>query len=173
LETAGTVFKNASSTSLCEKIRQYIQNCFNSFTNDTWKHLPPLPSGKYSYPPSVTLQWCPLPDSKVTNYKSLQQKLQIEFDRFLILLESRKKAFTNTHDWENYDNSEEIASSSSDSEQEFQVEEIIQREKRNDVWFYEVKWKYYYDDEATSWISHEHLTGCAELLQLFEENHSL
>jgi hypothetical protein len=71
---------------------------------------------------------------EITNkLQNLTQQLQIEFGRFLILLESRKKAFTNTHVWENYDNYEEITSSSSDSEQLFKLRRYYRGKKKRCV----------------------------------------
>lgn len=58
---------------------------------------------------------------------------------------------------------------SSDKEQEYEVESILEKRMRNDKVQYKVKWLGYSEDEAT-WEEASNLEGCKDLIDDFEKN---
>lgn len=81
------------------------------------------------------------------------------------LLEKRKRKFDKDITWENH-SSEEFSTSSSNSDQEWEVHSLLDKKTEGSQVFYLVKWKYWEGDPT--WDKVEKLTNCAELLEEFE-----
>jgi hypothetical protein len=90
------------------------------------------------------------------------KKLEKDLFQFSSLLQSHRESFLKTKEWENSDS--ELFTSSSDSEQEFEVKECLGKKIIDCQMYYKVKWKYY---PETKWIRQEHV-NCSDLLENFE-----
>ena len=87
-------------------------------------------------------------------------KLKQDFENFEKLLISRREQFIRRHDWEDEDS--ELCSSSSDSDHDYVVEEVLNDKVKKGQRYFLIQFKYYSEPE---WIREIHLAGCRDLVQ--------
>ncbi len=130
-----------------------------------WSVLPQLGSKQHFYPPNV--KYVETQPSHPLNYENIQKKLEHEYDKFITLLEKRKKSFEESQPF--LDSESEISTSSSDSDQEFEIDKILEKKvDRENITWYLVTWKYY-PGEST-WIKRSGMDNATDLIKEFERN---
>jgi len=150
---------------LLSRINSFLETTFTGILDGTWKCLPPLAATSHFYPPSVS--FVSPPDTITPLHRgNVINKLETEYNSLIRLLQERKKKFEASIDWEGGDE-QELESSASDEDQEFEVEAIIGKKTVNNQVYYKVKWKYYTEKE---WLREEHLTNCKDLITAFEDS---
>ena len=131
--------------------------------NEEWMILPPLGPKQHFYPPNIN--FVTTEASIPLNHSEILNQLDREYCKFCTLLQSRKDCFERQQDWMHSDSS--MSTSSSDSDQEFEVDAILDKEIDDDnvVW-YKVTWKYY-PGEST-WVRESNIENAADLIQEYE-----
>jgi hypothetical protein len=130
-----------------------------------WETLPPLGPKQHFYAPNV--KYVSASPSIPLNFHSIRLQLREEYRKFHSLLESRRDCWEREQDWNESISS--ISSSSSDSDQEFEVEEILDKKiDDDDIVWYKVSWKYY-PGEST-WIKKSNMANALDLIQEYENN---
>jgi hypothetical protein len=150
------------------RLQTFLLRTFSKIQKDNWKVLPSLGPRQYFYPPTVKPTE-PSPSIPL-NFDSVKDQLDVEFLKFVKLLESRKKSFDAKKCWEEQDDSE-MESSSSASDQEFVVSEITAKKVVKGVVFYKVIWLYYPGEEC--WVRLSNLDGASEFIEDFENKQNL
>jgi hypothetical protein len=139
---------------------------FVDLPDKEFQSFPLLPPRQHHYPPTVKL--APPPPSEPLNRTKILDKLKLDLKNFETLLEKRKAQFLKNRNWEE-DDDEELHTSSSCSDQEWEVSEILNKKVSEGVTYYEVKWKYF---EETEWVREGLLDGCIDLVEEFNAQNS-
>ena len=139
---------------------------FVDLPDKEFQSFPLLPPRQHHYPPTVKL--APPPPSEPLNRKKILDKLKLDLKNFETLLEKRKAQFLKNRNWEE-DDDEELHTSSSCSDQEWEVSEIFNKKVSEGVTYYEVKWKYF---EETEWVREGLLDGYIDLVEEFNAQNS-
>jgi hypothetical protein len=144
-----------------KKFTKFLENLFGSKLREkNWLALPKLQPKQHFYPPLV--KKVPPPAAYPLVLGEALKKLEEDYFQFSSLLQSHRESFLRTKEWKDSDS--ELFTSSSDSEQQFEVEELLGKKIVDCQVYYKVKWKYY---PETEWIRLE-LLNCSDLLENFE-----
>lgn len=96
-------------------------------------------------------------------------KLSTNLQSFVNLLQHRKRQFDRHKDWDESDD-EELLTSSSDSEQEFEVQAIIGEKEVQGTIYYLVQWKYFPGEDER--LREVHLENARDLIEEYELSNS-
>ncbi len=151
---------------LDKRFLSHLNDIFRELKEDSWKILPSLSPKQHFYTPSTKLI-DPAPSEPLILDKCFLQ-LKKELKDLDLLLKRRKTKFESDIAWDESDD-EELFSSSSDSEQDFEVESIISRrtDEKGTV-FYLVVWKDYPGEDT--WVRSTHLDNAIDAIADYEDN---
>jgi hypothetical protein len=126
-----------------------------------WIVFEPLTPKKHFYPPKVKKVVAPASVPLIK--KDILTLLEGDYENFQKLLDSRREQFIRQHNWEDEDS--ELCSSSSDSEHEYIVKEVLGvKTKKNGERSFLISFKYF---EEPEWIKEIYLGGCQDLISEF------
>ena len=149
---------------LVERVEAHLQFVFGKdLLANEWKSLPVLGPKQHFYAPNV--KFIAAEESTPLNRQSVLNQLQREYHSFTALLENRKASFESTRQWD--ESESEFSTSSSDSDQEFEVDEIIDKEVDDEgIVRYLVTWRDY-PGEST-WVRKSNMENAVDLIEEYE-----
>lgn len=149
---------------IIQRVESHLQHLFGEeLQRQEWQSLPVLGPKQHFYPPNV--KFVPAQPSIPLKKKSGVNQLEREGEGFINLMARRRNHWITSQLWDETDS--ELSTSSSDSDQEFEVEKIIDRREDDDGNVsYLVTWKYY-PGEST-WVKKSNMENSADLIEDFE-----
>ena len=149
---------------IIQRFESHLQYLFGEeLQDDDWKTLPILGPKQHFYPPNV--KFVEAQPSTPLNMETILDNLEKECIAFTSLLDKRKSTFDSKKEWDETDS--ELSTSSSDSDQEFEVEEIIDKKVDDDGNVrYLVTWKDF-PGEST-WVRKSNMESSADLIEEYE-----
>lgn len=144
---------------LVSQAKTFLKDLFKvKLTRSPFLVFESLGPQRHFYPPKVNK--VEAPPSQPLIFSKILEKLKQDFDNFEKLLNSRREQFIRHHDWEDEDS--ELCSSSSDSDHDYVVQQVLKDKLKNGQRYFLILFKYYDEPE---WIREVHLEGCQDLVQ--------